>query len=156
MGVNRGTARSVVFGTSKYVGVSMDHLADLQGFAKLQYLIGSLRTQDTMGDLYQMLLEYTHLECGTATPILEAEFTRYKPIILNKNWITECWRYLSLCISTVLISGLWPPTTAREGDTSLMNEFKTQGMMDAQMKDINRCRIHLQVFYIRHYRPSRK
>jgi hypothetical protein len=94
-----------------------------------------------------MLLEYTQLECGTATPILEAEFTRYEPTILTKNWITESWRYLSLCKSTVSISGLWAPTTARKGDTALMDEFITQGMMDAQMKDINRCRIYLHEFY---------
>jgi hypothetical protein len=68
-----------------------------------------------MGDLYQMLLEYTQLECGTNTLILEAEFTRYEPKILTKNWITECWRYLSLCKSTVAITGLWAPTKVRKG-----------------------------------------
>jgi hypothetical protein len=55
----------------------MDHMAAVQGVAQLQYLIGSLRTQDNTGDLYQMLLEYTQLECGTDTPILEADFTTY-------------------------------------------------------------------------------
>jgi hypothetical protein len=94
-----------------------------------------------------MLLEYTQLECDTATLILEAEFTRYKPIILTKNWITESWRYLSLCKSIVSISGLWAPTMAREGDMVLMDEFTTQGTTDAQMKNINRCIIYLQVFY---------
>jgi hypothetical protein len=57
MGVNRNTARNVVFGTCNYGGLGLDHLAAVQGFAQLQYLIGSLRTQDTRGDLYQMLLE---------------------------------------------------------------------------------------------------
>jgi hypothetical protein len=89
MGINRNTARTVVFGTRKYGGLGLDHLAAVQGFAQLQYLIGSLRTQETTGDLYQMLLEYTQLECGTDTPILEADFTMYKPTILTKNWITE-------------------------------------------------------------------
>jgi hypothetical protein len=37
--------------------------------------------------------------------------------------------------------------TATEGNTSLMDEFTTQGMTDAHMRDINRCRIYLQVFY---------
>jgi hypothetical protein len=96
MGVNRNTARNVLFGTSKYGGLGLDHLPAVQGFAQLKYLIGSLHTQDTMGDLYKMLLEYTQLECSTATPILEAEFTRYEPNVLTMNWITECWRYLSL------------------------------------------------------------
>jgi hypothetical protein len=91
MGINRNTARSVVFGTSKYGVLSLDHLAAAQGFGQLQYLIGSLRTQDTTGGLCQILLEYTQLECGTATPILEANFGRYEHAILTKNWITECW-----------------------------------------------------------------
>jgi hypothetical protein len=76
MGVNRNMARTVVFGTRKYGGLGLDHLAAIQGFAQLQYLIGSLSNQDTTGDMYQMLLEYTQLECGTVTPILEAEFTQ--------------------------------------------------------------------------------
>jgi hypothetical protein len=77
MGVNRNSSSNVVFGTNKHGGLCLDHLAEVQGFAQLQYLIGSLRTQDTTGDLYHMLLEYTQLECGTDTPIMEAQFTRY-------------------------------------------------------------------------------
>jgi hypothetical protein len=72
MGVNRNTARTVVFVTRKYRGLGLDHLAAVQVFVQVQYLIVSLRTQDTTGDLYQMLLEYTQLECGTDTLILEA------------------------------------------------------------------------------------
>jgi hypothetical protein len=135
MGVNRNTARNVVFGTYKYGGLGLDHMAVVQGFAQLQNLIGSLRTHDTT------VLEYTQVECDTATPILEADFARCEPTILTKNWITECWRFLSLCKSTVTMD------TTIEGGTSLVDEFTTQGMTDAQMRDINRCRIYLQVFY---------
>jgi hypothetical protein len=46
-----------------------------------------------------------------------------------------------------MLSGLWAPTTARKGDTVLINKFTIQGMTDSQMKEINRCRIYLQVFY---------
>jgi hypothetical protein len=97
IGVNRNTARKLVFRTSTYDVIGMDNLATVHGFAQLHYLIGSLRTQDTMGALYQMLLEYTKLECGKATPIIESDITRYEPTILTKNWITEYWMYLSLC-----------------------------------------------------------
>jgi hypothetical protein len=107
MGIIRNTAKSVVFSTRKYVGLGLDHLATVQGFGQLKYLIGSLRTQDTTGDLYQMLVEYTQLECGTVTPILEANFDRYEHAILAKNWITGCWRYLSMCNASVTIPGLW-------------------------------------------------
>jgi hypothetical protein len=54
-------ARNVVFRKSKYGGLGLDHVAAVQGFAQLQYLIGSLRTHDTTGDLYHMLMEYTQL-----------------------------------------------------------------------------------------------
>jgi hypothetical protein len=78
MGVNRNTSRNVVFGTCKYGGLGIDHLVVVQGFGQLQYRIGSLRAQNTTGDLYQMLLEYTQLEYGTATPILEANLSGRK------------------------------------------------------------------------------
>jgi hypothetical protein len=107
IGINRNTARSVVFGTSKYGGLDLDHLAAVQGFGQLHYIIGRLGMQETTGDLYQMLLEYTQLECGTATLILEANFDRYEHAILTKNWITECWRYLALCNTSITISGRW-------------------------------------------------
>jgi hypothetical protein len=136
------------FRTSKYVGLGMDHLDVVQGFAQLQYLIGSLRPHDTTGDLYQILLEYTQLECGTDTPILQADFRTHEPKLHTKNWITECWRYLSLCKSTVAITGLWAPIKARQGYTALMDEFLKQDMTDAQMKDVNRCRIYLKVFHV--------
>jgi hypothetical protein len=106
MQINRNTSRSVFFGTSKYGRFDLDHLAAVQGFGQLQYLIGSMRTQDTTEDMYQMLLEYTQLECGTATPILEANFVRYEHALVTKNWITECWGYLSLCNSSITILGI--------------------------------------------------
>jgi hypothetical protein len=138
----------VVLGTSKYGGLRLDYLAAVQGFGQLQYLIGSLRTKDTTGDLYQMLLEYTQLECGTATPILETIFGRYEHAILTKNWIMECWRYLSLCNASVTISGLWAPTKGRLRDVVLMDAFTRHGLSDKQMRDANRCRIYLRAFYV--------
>jgi hypothetical protein len=84
MGINRNTARSAVFGTSKYVGLGIDHLAAVQGFGQMQYMIGSLWTQNTTGNMYQMLLEYTQLECSTVTQILEANFDRYEHTTLTK------------------------------------------------------------------------
>jgi hypothetical protein len=148
MGINRNTARSVAFGTRKYGGLGLYHLAAVQGFGHLQYLIGRLRTQDTTGDLYQMFLEYTQLECGTVTLILEANFDRYEHAILTKNWITECCKYLSLCNASVTISGMWSPTKGRLRDEALMDEFTRQGLTDKQTIDANRCRIYLRAFYI--------
>jgi hypothetical protein len=66
----------------------------VQGFAQLKYLVKSLRIYDTTGDLYQMMLEYTQLECHIA--ILEANVARYESTIPTKTWLIEGWRYISL------------------------------------------------------------
>jgi hypothetical protein len=111
MGINRNTSRSVLFRTRKYDGLGLDHLAALQGLGQLQYLIGSLRKQDTTGDMYQMLLECTQLECGTATPILKANFPRYKHTLLTKKWITE----LELSLAVQLLCNNLGSLVTKEG-----------------------------------------
>jgi hypothetical protein len=60
----------------------------------------------------------------------------------------ECWRYLSLCKSVVMISGIWSPTKGRARDVALMEKFTMQGLSDKQMIDVSRCRIYIQAFYI--------
>jgi hypothetical protein len=55
---------------------------------------------------------------------------------------------MSLCKATVEIPGLWAPTKARQVDTALMDESLKQDMTDSQLKDVNRCRIYLQVFHV--------
>jgi hypothetical protein len=66
----------------------------------------------------------------------------------KKNWITECWRYLSLCNASVTISGLWAPTKGILKDVALMSEFTRHGLSDKQKRDANRSRIYLRAFYV--------
>jgi hypothetical protein len=47
MGINRNTKREVVFGTTKYGGLGLTHLAAVKGYGQLQYLLGHLRSDDT-------------------------------------------------------------------------------------------------------------
>jgi hypothetical protein len=63
MGINRKTPRKLVFGTTKYGGMGVAHLAAVQRYAQLQHLVGHLRSDDISGTLYRMLMEFTQLEC---------------------------------------------------------------------------------------------
>jgi hypothetical protein len=128
----------VVFGTRKYGGLGLEHLTAVEEFEHLQYLIGSLGTQDTTGDLYKMLLEYTQLECGTATPILEAIFGRKEHAILTKTGSRSVGD-TSHCAT---------PTKGRLRDVALMDEFTRQGLSNKQMRDANKYRIYLLAFYV--------
>jgi hypothetical protein len=94
MGIARSAPRKVIFGTKKYGGLGLTHLAALQGNIRLHYLLGNLRCGDTTGKLMQMLLEYTQLEWGCRGNPLQHDYKNYEGLLLNKNWITELWGHL--------------------------------------------------------------
>jgi hypothetical protein len=120
MGIARSAPSKVVFGTKQYGGLGMTRLAALQGNSRLQYLLGHLRCGDTTGDLTQMLLEYTQLECGCRGNPLQQDYNKYECLLLNKNWITEVWGHLSTCKATVEINGIWEPKENRKSDLAIM------------------------------------
>jgi hypothetical protein len=64
MGIARSAPRTVIFGTTQFGGLELNHLAAMQGHTLLQYLLGHLRCGDAIGRLMQMLLAYTQLECS--------------------------------------------------------------------------------------------
>jgi hypothetical protein len=148
MGINRNTKGEVVFGTTKYGGLGLTHLLAVQGYGKLQYLLGNLRSDDTSGTLYRILMEFTLLECGMEQEILSCDFDKYEKNVLTPNWITECWRFLNLCDATIQTIGTWKPLQETKGDVALMEVFSNKKITAKEMKDINRCRMYLQVFYL--------
>jgi hypothetical protein len=77
IGINRNMKREVVFGTTKYGGLGVAHLEAVQVYGQLQYLIGRLRSDDTSGTLYRILMEFTQMECGMEEEILSCDFDKY-------------------------------------------------------------------------------
>jgi hypothetical protein len=120
MGINRKAPRAVVFGTSKYDELELDHLAAVQGFGCLQYLMGNLRCQDSTGKLIQMRVEFTQLECLSLEPMFTLDYEEYMTTILTRNWVTEIWAYLGLCKGKLNISGMRKPAKPWEGDQALV------------------------------------
>jgi hypothetical protein len=143
MGIARSAPRKVVFGTKQYGGLGLTHLA------ALQYFLGHLRCEDTTGELMQMLLEYTQLECGCRGNQLQQDYKKYECLLLNKNWITEVWGHLSTCKATVEINGLWEPKENRKSDLAIMERLLASGRFSGkELQQINYCRIYLQVFFM--------
>jgi hypothetical protein len=64
MGISRKAPRNVVFDTSQYGGLGLEHLASYQVRIRLQHLMGHLRCDLTPGKLMRSMLDYTQLECG--------------------------------------------------------------------------------------------
>jgi hypothetical protein len=58
------------------------------------------------------------------------------------------WAHLERCEATVKITGLWKPTHGREKDNSIMEKITASGRFrPAQIREINRCRLYLQVLF---------
>jgi hypothetical protein len=133
MGINRNTKREVVFGTTNYGGLGLTHLVTVQGYGQLQYLLGNLRSDDTSGTLYWILMEFKQLECGIEQEILSCDFDKYEKNILTPNWITECWRVLKLCDATIQTTGSWKPLQGRKCDIGLMEVFAHKNFTAKEM-----------------------
>jgi hypothetical protein len=80
--------------------------------------------------------------------ILSCDFDKYEKNILKPNWITESWRFRKQCDSTIQTKGTWKPLRGRKVDVALMEVFANKNFTAKEMKDINRCRMYLQVLYL--------
>jgi hypothetical protein len=88
MGINRTAARAELFGKSQHGGLGLYHLATIHLYGQLQYLIGSIRCNDTTGKLARMMLEFAKLECGCIGNVFEQYYEQYHRTIIDMNWIT--------------------------------------------------------------------
>jgi hypothetical protein len=149
MGISRKAHRSVVFGTAQFGGLGLEYLAAYQGHNRLQYLMGHLRCNSTTGKLMRSMLDYTQLECGCSRNVLEEDYERYSRVLLTENWITGIWEHLHSCKSTLKITAEWKPLPNRKNDIAMMESLtETEEFTATELKEINRCRIYLRVFYI--------
>jgi hypothetical protein len=120
MGIVRNAARNVVFGTAKYCSLGLDHLATIQYYLRLQYLIGHIRSKSITSKLIRQQLNYTKLEIGCSAQVLGQDYTRYSQAILCPNWITAIWESVHALKATVAIHSDWIPPPARIGDITIM------------------------------------
>jgi hypothetical protein len=149
MGIIRKAHWSVVFGTSQFGRLVLEHLALYQGHNRLQYLMGHLRCNGTTGKLMRSMLDYTQLECGCSGNVLEEDYARYSRVLLTEKWIAGIWEHLHSCKSTLKITVEWKSLPNRKNEVVMMEALtETEKFTATELKEINRCRIYLHVFYI--------
>jgi hypothetical protein len=144
MGIVGNAARKVVFGTAKYGGLGLDHLATIQNYSRLQYLIGHITSKIITSKLIRHQLDYTQLEISCSAQVLGQDYIRYSQAILCPNWITAIWESLHAFKATVAINSDWIPQPARIGDITIMEELTGSARVNKRdLIDINRCRVYL-------------
>jgi hypothetical protein len=149
MGIIQNAARKVVFGSAKYCGLGLDHLATIQNYSRLQYLIGHIRSKNISSKLTRQQLDYTQLEIGCPAQVLGQDYNRYSQAILCPNWITAIWESLHACNASVAINSDWIPQPERIGDITIMEELTGSALVNERdLTEINRCRVYLRVFFL--------
>jgi hypothetical protein len=149
MGIVRNAAITVVFGSAKYCGSGLDHLATVQNFSRLQYIIGHIRSKNITSKRIRQQIDYTQLEIGFSTQVLGQDYKRYRHAILCSNWITEIWESLHACKASVYIKSEWIPHPERLGDIPIMETLTSSTRVKhSNPSAINICRIYLRVFFI--------
>jgi hypothetical protein len=149
MGIVRNAARKVMFGSAKYCGLGLYHMATTQNYSLLQYLISHIRSKSITSKLIRHQLDYTQLEIGCAAQVLGQDYNQNSQAILCPNWITAIWESLHACKSSVAINSDWIPHPARIGDITIMEELKGSALVNKRdLTDINRCRVYLQVLFL--------
>jgi hypothetical protein len=149
MKISRTPPRGIVFGTAQYGGLGLGHLAAYEGHSPLQYLMGHLRCDSTTGKLMCSMLDYTQLECSCTGNVLEHDYRRYSGVIMTENWITAIWENLHSCNSTLKITVKWKPQANHQNYVAVMEALTETGNFSAKdLREVNRCRIYLLVFYI--------
>jgi hypothetical protein len=95
-----------------------------------------------------MMMEFAHMECRCTGNVFEQSYKQYAGAIIDKNWTTAIWAHLERCEATVEITGLWKPTHGIEKDSAIMETITASGRFrPAQIREIDRCRLYLQVFF---------
>jgi hypothetical protein len=149
MGIVHNAARKVVFGSAKYCGLGLNHLATTQNYSRLQYLIGHIRSKIITSKFIRQQLDYTQLEIGCPAQVLGQDYNRYSQAILCPNWITAIWESLHVCKASVAINSDWIPQPSRIGDITIMEELTGSAILNKRdLTDINRCRVYPRVFFL--------
>jgi hypothetical protein len=149
MGIFHNTARTVVFGSATYCGLGLYHLATVQKFSRLQYIIGHIRSKIITSKLIRQQLDYTQLDIGCPTQVLSQDYNRYIHIILCPKWIVAIWESLHAFKASGSINLEWIPHLARLGDILIMEILTAyKSVKHINLSAINICRIYLGVFFI--------
>jgi hypothetical protein len=149
MGIVPNAAIKAVFGSAKYGGLGLDHLATTYNYLRLQYLIGHIRSKSITSKLIRQQLDYTQLEIGCLAQVLGQDYNRYIQAILCPNWITAIWESLHACKASFAINSDWIPQPTIIVDITITEELTGSALVNKRdLTDINRCRVYLRVFFL--------
>jgi hypothetical protein len=106
--LNRHIARSIVFSSVKFGGLSIRSLYCIQSFGQLTLFIGRLRAYDKTSKLLRISLSYLQLAVGSSTNVLDLSPAHYHQWT-ESVWLSSFWKFVRKLKLKVGVSGQWMP-----------------------------------------------
>jgi hypothetical protein len=144
---NRCTSRAIVFGSTKYAGLDLPHLATAENVGQLRLLLGHLHFQDKTADLILIDISYIQLLVGSSTIFFNLPYDTYKWLV-DDCWLTSIWAFLSTIQFQLAIKRAYIPSPQRDQDVALMDLFVSQKYDRKRLMALNRCRVFLRVLFL--------
>jgi hypothetical protein len=145
--LNRHTSHALLFGESKYGGLGLPDVYTDQGYGQLRLLVGHLKLKDEIGELILVSISHLQLHVGSGTEFFALPYPHYAKWV-EQNWLTSIWKHTHQMNITVDVERHWIPILAREHDQFLMDELMRYSFSPQQLRNINLCRLYLQVITI--------
>lgn len=145
--LNRHTPHAVIFGDARYGGIGLPDLYTDQGYGQLKLLIGHLKLDDETGQLIRVAMSHLQLHVGSSCFIFELPYPSYAKWI-DCNWLVSIWKYLHQLNIQLELEEPWVPHPPRHNDIMLMDIVLRFNFSKKAIRQINCCRIYLQVLSV--------
>jgi hypothetical protein len=111
-------------------------------------LLGHLKLGDEIGDLIRSFATHLQLHIGSKTPFSLLKFSLYEKWIDQPFWLTTLWSFLNRANASLDIENHWLPTLARASNQMLMDLALQLTFNYSQLRQLNACRLYLQVLTV--------
>ena len=110
-------------------------------------LLGHLRIGDATGSLILIDLSHLQLQVGSSTLFLNLPFHNYENWT-ESGWLPSIWQFLNKANLKIYIRKAYVPQLQRKHDIALMDFFLSLKYKPAVLRNLNSCRLYLQVIFL--------
>ena len=134
--------RAVVFGSTSFGGMGWDSMFSIQLYEKVKYFTRNVRIRSRLGNLIQAATETAQIFAGISSNVLNTntKWSQWCPL----TWITS----LSIGLQSIdagIDTNFMIMKPIREYDRNLMDIFYGWQYTTLDLKQLNMCRVYLQV-----------
>lgn len=127
-------------------GLQLPHLYVIQGTMQLKQAIKHIRLNSSLGKLLEIHLRWTQLTAGIQTGILMDTQTNLPHV--PDNWGMKARQFLQHIQGSLQMDEQYVVSPLQEQDQCIMDLAISQGWEPSQLKQINACRLYLQIQYL--------